>query len=135
MTPWDAGCAAALLLARVTAGVLESQETTPVAQAVCEVIGTGRLSALAALWDRAHRVADDDLVIVRRVAGVGARRLREHGLDGGRPSLVSLAGAWFTSTLRLGHLALRAATRGPQAGGQERWPIARMEDGATALRR
>ncbi|MGP4029713.1 hypothetical protein [Actinomadura sp. 3N407] len=60
MTPWDAGCAAALLLARVTANVLETGETAPVAQAVCEVIGASRLGALAALWDRAHQVADDD---------------------------------------------------------------------------
>ncbi|WP_395111384.1 hypothetical protein [Actinomadura sp. SCN-SB] len=60
MTPWDAGCAAALLLARVSAGVLESEETAPVAGAVCEVIGASRLSALAALWCRAHQVADDD---------------------------------------------------------------------------
>ncbi|TDE09347.1 hypothetical protein E1289_37750, partial [Actinomadura sp. 6K520] len=60
MTPWDAGCAAALLLARVTAGVLDTDETAPVARAVSEVIGSGRLGALAELWCRAHRTADHD---------------------------------------------------------------------------
>ncbi|WP_301175491.1 VWA domain-containing protein [Actinomadura geliboluensis] len=60
MTPWNAGRAAALLLARTDAGILEPGETKPVAEAVLGVLGPSRLSALAALWHRAHATADDD---------------------------------------------------------------------------
>ncbi|WP_395110219.1 vWA domain-containing protein [Actinomadura sp. SCN-SB] len=60
MRPWEAGCAAALILARVTTGVLDTDETAPVARAVCEVIGASRLGVLAELWCRAHQTADDD---------------------------------------------------------------------------
>jgi hypothetical protein len=64
MTPWDAGCAAALLLARVTAGVLDDEETTQVAVAVREVIGASRLGALADLWCQAHHIADHDAAAI-----------------------------------------------------------------------
>jgi len=54
MTPWNAGRAAALLLARTDAGILEPKETQTLASAVLGVIGPSRLSALAALWHIAH---------------------------------------------------------------------------------
>ncbi|MER7544766.1 hypothetical protein ABTW95_17340 [Spirillospora sp. NPDC127506] len=60
MTPWNAGRAAALILARTDAGILEPAETKPLAEAVLNVLGPSRLSALAALWHRAHATADDD---------------------------------------------------------------------------
>jgi VWA domain-containing protein len=60
MTPWDAGRTAALLLARVDAGVLDEDETTTLKAAVTDVLGPSRLSALAALWHIAHATADDD---------------------------------------------------------------------------
>lgn len=60
MTPWDAARAAALLLARVTAGVLDPDETEPLRTEVEEILGPSRLSTLAALWHIAHATADDD---------------------------------------------------------------------------
>ncbi|MFG2091817.1 VWA domain-containing protein [Spirillospora sp. NPDC048824] len=60
MTPWNAGRAAALVLARTDAGILEPAETNPLAEVVLGVLGPTRLSALAALWHRAHATGDDD---------------------------------------------------------------------------
>ncbi|TDC58701.1 hypothetical protein E1200_32970, partial [Actinomadura sp. GC306] len=60
MTPWNAGRAAALILARTDAGILEPAETKPLADAVLDVLGPSRLSALAAMWHLAHATGDDD---------------------------------------------------------------------------
>jgi hypothetical protein len=60
MTPWEAARAAALLLARVDAGVLETEETQTLAATITSVLGASRLSALSALWHIAHTTADDD---------------------------------------------------------------------------
>ncbi|GAA4617232.1 hypothetical protein GCM10023195_76820 [Actinoallomurus liliacearum] len=60
MTPWQAGRAAALLLARADAEVLDTDEVTALKATITEVIGASRLSALAALWHLAHATADDD---------------------------------------------------------------------------
>ncbi|MEV5704818.1 VWA domain-containing protein [Actinoallomurus sp. NPDC052274] len=60
MTPWQAGRAAALLLARADADVLDADEVTALRATITEVIGASRLGALAALWHIAHSTADDD---------------------------------------------------------------------------
>jgi hypothetical protein len=60
MTPWEAARAAALLLARVDAGVLEAEETAGLAATITTVVGPSRLSALSALWHIAHTTADED---------------------------------------------------------------------------
>ncbi|TMQ82633.1 hypothetical protein ETD83_41300, partial [Actinomadura soli] len=60
MTPWNAGYAAALLLARTDAGILKPAETGKLAAAVLGVLGPTRLSALSALWHLAHATRDDD---------------------------------------------------------------------------
>ncbi|TQL96579.1 hypothetical protein FB559_2118 [Actinoallomurus bryophytorum] len=60
MTPWEAAHAAALLLARVDAGVLEAEETQTLATTITGILGASRLSALSALWHTAHATADDD---------------------------------------------------------------------------
>src|SRR5690606_25341096 len=60
MTPWNAGRAAALILARTDAGILEPAETKPLTDAVLGVLGPSRLSALAAMWHLAHATRDDD---------------------------------------------------------------------------
>ncbi|MEU9018657.1 VWA domain-containing protein [Actinomadura sp. NPDC048394] len=60
MTPWNAGRAAALLLARTTAGILTPAETAPLREVVVGVLGESRLSALAALWHIAHTTEDTD---------------------------------------------------------------------------
>lgn len=60
MTPWNAGRAAALLLARTDAGILTTTETAPLRAVIVEVLGESRLSALSALWHIAHATADTD---------------------------------------------------------------------------
>lgn len=60
MTPWAAATAAALLLARVDAGVLDDDETAPVTRTVETVLGPERLAGLQEIWRAAHHVADDD---------------------------------------------------------------------------
>lgn len=60
MTPHDAACAAALLLARTDGGILTRAETAPVARAVTAVLGPDTLAQLRAVWRAAHTVADDD---------------------------------------------------------------------------
>ncbi|MGH3239981.1 MAG: hypothetical protein ACRDNL_06350, partial [Spirillospora sp.] len=60
MTPWNAGYAAALLLARTDAGILEPAETEKLAATVLDILGPTRLSALAAMWHLAHATRDDD---------------------------------------------------------------------------
>jgi hypothetical protein len=60
MTPWQAARAAALLLARVDADVLEVEEVETLHAAITDVLGASRLNALSALWHLAHTTADDD---------------------------------------------------------------------------
>ncbi|MWA02766.1 VWA domain-containing protein [Actinomadura sp. LD22] len=60
MTPWNAGRAAALLLARTDAGILTLAETAPLREVVVGVLGESRLSALSALWHIAHTTGDTD---------------------------------------------------------------------------
>ncbi len=66
----EAGTAAALLLAREDAGILEPGETAPVAAKVEAAIGTGNLGRLRATWREFHETADDDprtrVVLARR---------------------------------------------------------------------
>src|SRR6266702_4519061 len=57
-TPWQAAHAAALLLARADAGVLDEAETAPVAAAVTTVLGEDTLNALRAVWRDAHAAGD-----------------------------------------------------------------------------
>jgi hypothetical protein len=60
MTAWDAGRAAALLLARNDAGILDEDEVADLKKTITGVIGASRCGALAALWNIAHATADDD---------------------------------------------------------------------------
>ena len=54
-SPREAGTAAALLLAREDAGILEPAETAPVAAKVEAAIGTDRLARLRATWREVHQ--------------------------------------------------------------------------------
>ena len=60
MTHADAAQAAALLLARVDAGVLTRAEVAPVARVIEDVLGTDTVGKLRTLWRTAMRTADDD---------------------------------------------------------------------------
>jgi hypothetical protein len=70
VTPWTAAQAAALVLARADAGVLDPEEVAPVATAVEGAIGADRLAELRAVWTAAFDLADDDaegmLALARR---------------------------------------------------------------------
>jgi hypothetical protein len=77
-SPREAGAAAALLLAREDAGILEPGETAPVTATVEAAIGAEALGRLRATWRAFHATADDDL----RTRTVLARRwCRILGLD------------------------------------------------------
>ncbi|WP_216211092.1 VWA domain-containing protein [Amycolatopsis aidingensis] len=60
MSARSAATAAALLLARVDGGVLNTRETAPVARMVRDILGTDSLATLRDIWRAAHRTADDD---------------------------------------------------------------------------
>jgi VWA domain-containing protein len=60
MTATDAATAAALLLARVDAGVLTRAEVAPVARVVRKVLGTNTLARLRRVWRKALTTPDDD---------------------------------------------------------------------------
>ena len=60
MTAGDAGRAAALILGRVDAGILNPAETTPVRDTVTTVLGADTLTALREVWQAAQATADDD---------------------------------------------------------------------------
>ena len=73
----EAGSAAALILAREDAGILETAEAEPVAQAVAAVIGEGKLGQLRQVWREAHRTRDDD---ARGMVRLGRRWCRILGV-------------------------------------------------------
>jgi len=77
-SPREAGAAAALLLAREDAGILEPAETAPVAATVEAAIGTVNLARLRATWREFHATADDDL---RTRTTLARRWCRILGLD------------------------------------------------------
>jgi hypothetical protein len=77
-SPREAGAAAALLLAREDARILEPAETAPVAAKVEAAIGTENLARLQATWREFHATADDDL---RTRTTLARRWCRILGLD------------------------------------------------------
>jgi hypothetical protein len=77
-SPREAGCAAALILARADAGIINPAEAAPVEQAVTTVIGAQRLGALRAIWRAAHATADHD---ARAMLRLGRRWCRILGVQ------------------------------------------------------
>ena len=77
-TPREAGSAAALVLARRDAGILEAAETADVAAQVEKAIGADALKRLEGTWKAAHQVADDD---ARTMVRLARRWCRILGLD------------------------------------------------------
>ena len=77
-TPREAGSAAALVLARRDAGILEPAETADVAAKVEKAIGADALKRLEDTWQAAHQVADDD---ARTMVRLARRWCRILGLD------------------------------------------------------
>jgi hypothetical protein len=82
MTPWDAARAAALVLARRDADILEAEETASLAATVTEILGPSRLAALSAIWHLAHVTADTD---TETMLELGRRWCAITGTDPDRP--------------------------------------------------
>ena len=95
-TCWDAGQAAALLIARADAGVLDEAETAPVTAAAEAILGPGRLARLREVWRAAHTAADTD---ARAMSRLGRRWCRILGTDPDTPRPVPLAGPGPLSAL------------------------------------
>ena len=79
----EAGSAAALILAREDAGILEAAEAEPVAKAVAAAIGEGKLGQLRQVWREAHRTRDDD---ARGMVRLGRRWCRILGVAPDQPA-------------------------------------------------
>jgi hypothetical protein len=79
----EAGQAAALILARQDAGILETAETEPVARAVAAAIGTEKLGQLRRVWREAHATRDDD---ARGMVRLGRRWCRILGIAPDQPA-------------------------------------------------
>jgi hypothetical protein len=77
-SPWQAARAAALLLARADAGVLDETETAPVKAVITEVLGADKLKKLQKVWRDAHATADTD---TRGMLTLGRRWCRIIGTD------------------------------------------------------
>jgi hypothetical protein len=60
VTSWTAAQAAALMLGRVDAGVLDADEAAPLTAVVEATLGAERLAALRKVWQAALEAADDD---------------------------------------------------------------------------
>ena len=78
----EAGSAAALILAREDAGILERAEAEPVAQAVAAAIGGQKLGQLRRVWREAHATADDD---AKAMVRLGRRWCRILGIAPDQP--------------------------------------------------
>lgn len=57
---WQAASAAALILARRDAGILDPDETEPLHTTVTGILGKDLLDTLASIWAAAHTTGDDD---------------------------------------------------------------------------
>lgn len=75
-TPREAGSAAALVLARGDAGILDPSETAPVEDKVEAVTGQDTLERLRATWREFHQAADDDIRTITRLARRWCRILK-----------------------------------------------------------
>lgn len=83
MTPWNAGRAAALLLARTDAGILTPAETDTLRATILDVLGPTRLGALAACWHIAFAADDTD---AEAMLELGRRWCRIIGTDPDQPA-------------------------------------------------
>ncbi len=82
MTAQDAARSAALLLARVDAGILTRREVADVDRVVRDILGTDTLTTLRRIWRTAHRTADDD---AKRMIELGRRWCDAIGTDPNQP--------------------------------------------------
>ncbi len=78
----DAAHSAALMLARVDAGIFTAEEVAPVARVVETVLGAESLGRLRVIWRAALTVADDD---AEAMIELGRRWCDEVGVDPAKP--------------------------------------------------
>jgi hypothetical protein len=88
-SPAEAGSAAALILARGDAGILEPAECDPVEQAVTSVIGPAKMRQLRQVWRAAHAAGDTD---ARTMIKLGRRWCRILGIAPDQPAPADPAG-------------------------------------------
>lgn len=78
----DAAYSAALMLARVDAGIFTAEEVAPVARVVETVLGAESLGRLRVIWQAALTVADQD---AEAMIDLGRRWCDEIGIDPAKP--------------------------------------------------
>lgn len=81
-SPWSAASAAALVLARRDAGILEPAETTELETEVAAILGEQTLAALAEIWNAAHDTEDQD---AETMLALGAAWCQAVGLEADEP--------------------------------------------------
>lgn len=80
MTGAEAASAAALILARADAGILNDTETAPVAKAAEQALGDSVLDALRGIWTDAHDRGDDDAEAMLELGKRWVDTLDAHGI-------------------------------------------------------
>jgi hypothetical protein len=130
-SPAEAGCAAALILARADTGILETTETGPVASAVTAVIGAPRLAALRKVWQAAHTAADDD---ARTMLKLGRRWCRILGIQPDTPPPPAPADAPGSAPSPVGRAVAQAAAAITAAVAAENAPLPAGPPGKAARR-
>ncbi|MER8160232.1 hypothetical protein [Streptomyces sp. NPDC094472] len=111
---WQAAFAAGLILARRDAGILDPDETEPVAQTVTGILGPDLLDTLTAIWTAAHATGDDDgpgmLAHARAWChALGAEACGAEPAGGGRPGELAEAIGKVVERVRANEAAQAAA--------------------------
>ncbi|WP_194913263.1 VWA domain-containing protein, partial [Catenulispora rubra] len=81
-SPWSAASAAALVLARRDAGILEPAETAELEQEVAAILGEQTLATLAEIWNVAHDTEDQD---AETMLALGRAWCEAMGLEAAEP--------------------------------------------------
>ncbi|MFI2030549.1 hypothetical protein [Streptomyces buecherae] len=127
--PWHAALAAALILARRDAGVLEVDEARPVEQLVSGVLGHDLLDTLATIWTAVHGTADEDHEAMMQHAEAWCRAL---GVDpaGPEPTPDKTAGGLGELTRAVGKAVAAVAAKAESAPGTGAMPRPRTQPNA-----
>jgi hypothetical protein len=126
VTPWAAAQAAALVLGRVDASVLDPDEAAPLMAAVETALGRKRLAALREVWQAALQTADDDAEIM---LGLGRRWCQVLGVDPDGPDPDDDAGVGRPTAPEQD---VGPGTNGQRGTGRPRSPIAQATRQALA---
>lgn len=75
--PYAAATAAALILGRESAGILEPAETAPVRAAAESILGPEKLAELEKIWNAAHQLDDEDTAGLLELAATWSTAVHE----------------------------------------------------------